>query len=67
VDAAWRWLQVFTGDALPEGRRRRSMAVEPMTCPPNALTDDADVLVLEPGGEWSGTWTLRWTPAGSER
>jgi aldose 1-epimerase len=67
VDGAWRWLQVFTGDALPDGRRRRSMAVEPMTCPPNAFADDVDVLVLEPGGEWSGTWTLRWTPAGSER
>jgi aldose 1-epimerase len=67
VDGAWRWLQVFTGDTLPEGRRRRSVAVEPMTCPPNAFADDVDLLVLEPGDEWSGTWTLRWTPAGSER
>ena len=63
VDGAWRWLQVFTGDALPEGRRRRSLAVEPMTCPPNALADGVDLVVLEPGAEWSGTWTLGWTPA----
>jgi len=63
VDAAWRWLQVFSGDALPEGRRRRSLAVEPMTCPPNAFADGVDLVVLEPGDEWAGTWTLSWTVA----
>ena len=63
VDASWPWLQVFSGDQLPEGRRRRSLAVEPMTCPPNAFADDVDVLVLEPGGEWSGSWALSWTVA----
>ena len=62
-DEAWSWLQVFTGDQLPEGRRRRSMAIEPMTCPPNAFADGADLLVLEPGEEWAGTWTLSWTAA----
>ena len=63
LDEAWPWLQVFSGDTLPEGRRRRSLAVEPMTCPPNALADHADLVVLAPGADWSGTWTLRWTPA----
>ena len=64
VDGAWPWLQVFTGDTLPEGRRRRSLAVEPMTCPPNALADGVDLIVLEPGAEWSGTWAVAWTAAG---
>ncbi len=63
VDEQWSWLQVYTGDQLPEGQHRRSLAVEPMTCPPNALADGVDLIVLEPGGEWSGTWTLAWTPA----
>ena len=63
VDGAWPWLQVFSGDTLPAGQRRRSLAVEPMTCPPNALADGTDLVVLEPGGTWSGTWTLSWTPA----
>ena len=63
VDGAWPWLQVYSGDTLPNGQRRRSLAVEPMTCPPNALADGVDLLVLPPGGTWSGTWTLRWTPA----
>jgi aldose 1-epimerase len=62
VDDTWRWLQVYSADTLPEGQRRRSLAVEPMTCPPNALADGVDVLVLEPDEEWSGTWVLSWTP-----
>jgi aldose 1-epimerase len=64
VDGAWPWLQVFSGDALPSGQRRRSLAVEPMTCPPDALADGTDLVVLEPGQEWAGTWTLSWSPAG---
>jgi aldose 1-epimerase len=61
VDAAWPWLQVYSGDTLPAGERRRSLAVEPMTCPPNAFADAVDLLVLEPGEDWSGTWTLSWS------
>ncbi|MGY1826703.1 MULTISPECIES: aldose 1-epimerase family protein [unclassified Blastococcus] len=64
ADEGWPWLQVYTGDTLPEGQRRRSLAVEPMTCPPNALADGADLVVLDPGREWSGTWSLAWTPVG---
>jgi aldose 1-epimerase len=63
VDRSWPWLQVYSGDTLPAGQRRRSLAVEPMTCPPNALADGADLVVLPPGADWSGTWTLGWTPA----
>ena len=63
VDEQWPWLQVYTGDQFPEGQHRRSLAVEPMTSPPNALADHVDLVVLDPGGEWSGTWTLAWTPA----
>jgi aldose 1-epimerase len=61
VDRSWPWLQVYSGDTLPAGQRRRSLAVEPMTCPPNALADGVDVVVLEPGEDWSGTWTLGWS------
>ncbi|TYP86491.1 aldose 1-epimerase family protein [Blastococcus xanthinilyticus] len=63
ADAAWPWLQVYTGDTLPAGQWRRSLAVEPMTCPPNALADGVDLLVLEPGQEWSGSWSLAWDRA----
>jgi aldose 1-epimerase len=63
VDRAFHWLQVYTGDTLPPDERRRSVAVEPMTCPPNALADGADLVVLEPGSEWSGTFLLSWARA----
>jgi aldose 1-epimerase len=63
VDGSFGWLQAYTGDTLPTGERRRSVAVEPMTCPPNALADGVDLVVLDPGQDWSGTWTLAWTPA----
>jgi aldose 1-epimerase len=64
VDRSWPWLQVYSGDTLPAGERRRSLAVEPMTCPPNALADGVDLVVLEPGAQWQGSWSLAWTPAG---
>jgi aldose 1-epimerase len=54
----YHWLQVFTGDTLPEGHRRRALAIEPMTCPPNALATGEDLLVLDPGGSASHSWGI---------
>jgi len=60
VDAAWKWLQVFTGDTVPQPeRRRRGLAVEPMTCPPNALATGEDLVVLAPGESTTAVWRLR--------
>jgi aldose 1-epimerase len=53
------WLQVFTGDALGQDQRRRALAVEPMTCPPNAFVTGAGLLVLEPGDSVTHSWGLR--------
>jgi aldose 1-epimerase len=58
------WLQVFTGDALDERHRRRAVAVEPMTCPPNALASGTDLLMLAPGDTVSRTWGIEVTAAG---
>lgn len=59
VDRNYEYLQVYTGDHLEKGRRRTSIAVEPMTCPPDALRSGKDVVVLEPGQHWAGSWRLR--------
>jgi len=59
VDRNFPYLQVYTGDRLERGRRRTSIAVEPMTCPPDALRSGKDVVVLEPGQHWAGSWRLR--------
>lgn len=54
-----RWLQVFTGDTLPEGRRRTAIAIEPMSCPPGAFRSGDDLVTLEPGAEHVLAWGLR--------
>ena len=59
VDRNFPYIQVYTGDHLGHGRRRTSVAVEPMTCPPDALRSGKDVVVLEPGQHWAGSWRLR--------
>jgi len=61
VDRNFPYLQVYTGDHLEKGRRRTSVALEPMTCPPDALRSGKDVVVLEPGQHWAGSWRLRRT------
>lgn len=59
VDEAYPYLEVFTGDALPDpGRRRRGLGVEPMTAPPNALASGQSLVVLQPGGRWQGRWGI---------
>jgi aldose 1-epimerase len=59
ADEAFGWWQVFTADTLPPPRARRSVAVEPMTCPPDAFRSGRDVVVIEPGGTWRGSWGVR--------
>jgi galactose mutarotase-like enzyme len=58
-DRATRWLQVFSGDTLPEGRRRTALAVEPMSGPPGAFVSGDDLVTLPPGGTHALTWGLR--------
>jgi aldose 1-epimerase len=55
----YRWLQVFTGDTLDAGHRRRAVAVEPMTCPPNAFASGTDLIMLAPGDSVSHTWGIQ--------
>jgi aldose 1-epimerase len=59
VDRTFPYLQVFTGDTLAKPRRRTSIAIEPMTCPPDALRTGKDLVVLEPGQRWTGSWRVR--------
>ncbi len=59
MDRNFPYVQLFTGDSLERGRRRTSVAVEPMTCPPDALRSGKDIVVLEPGQHWAGSWRLR--------
>jgi aldose 1-epimerase len=59
VDESYRYLQVYTGDTLPDAsRRRRGLAVEPMTCPANAFATGTDVWRIDPGETRTATWGL---------
>ncbi len=57
VDESYRYLQLFTGDPLPDVNRR-SLAVEPMTCPPNAFRTGDDLVRLEPGESHTSAWGI---------
>jgi aldose 1-epimerase len=57
VDKNYPYLMVFSGDPLPDVQRR-SLAVEPMTCPPNAFRTGIDLMRVEPGAEVTSTWGI---------
>jgi aldose 1-epimerase len=57
VDESYPYLMVFTGDPLADVRRR-SLAVEPMTCPPNAFRTGVGLIRLEPGATVTSTWGI---------
>jgi aldose 1-epimerase len=57
----YEYLQVFTGDTLASTVRRRGLAVEPMTCPPNALATGEGLIRLDPGTSIELSWGI--TPA----
>jgi aldose 1-epimerase len=59
ADENFKWWQVFSGDTLHGERFRRSLAIEPMTCPPDAFRSGRDLIVLSPGQTWSAAWGVR--------
>ncbi|GAB1644737.1 aldose 1-epimerase family protein [Krasilnikovia sp. MM14-A1259] len=58
-DRRFAWWQVFTSDTLHGERYRRSVAIEPMTCPPDAFRSGRDLIVLSPGDTWAASWGVR--------
>lgn len=57
-DAAYPYLMIFTGDTLAPEARRRGLAVEPMTCAPNAFASGQGLIRLEPGQSHAGRWGI---------
>jgi aldose 1-epimerase len=56
VNAGFRFVMVFTGDTLEPARRRRGVAIEPMTCAPDAFRSGLGLQVLEPGEQSTALW-----------
>lgn len=59
LDGGYPYVELFTGDSLPDQqRRRRGLGIEPMTAPPNALQSGTDVQRLEPGDSTTASWGM---------
>lgn len=62
VDETFPYVEIFTGDTLPEqDKRRTGLGCEPMTGPPNALQSGEDCRTLSPGEAMVTTWGIRVT------
>jgi aldose 1-epimerase len=59
VDEQYEVLQVYTAHTLAPSRRRRGLAVEPMTCAANALQSGDGLARLEPGESLRARWGVR--------
>jgi len=62
ADAAFAYAMCFTGDSLSAPlNRRRAVAIEPMTCPPNALRTGTGLIELQPEEQWQASWGIATT------
>jgi len=58
ADEVFGWIQIYTGGGVVDG----GIAVEPMTCGPDAFNTGAThdgLIVLKPGQRFSGSWGIR--------
>jgi aldose 1-epimerase len=53
-----RWLQVCTGDEAVPRLNRRAVAIEPMTCAPDAFRSGEGLVRLEPGQTHEASWRV---------
>jgi len=67
ADATFSWWQIFTSDTLSGPRHRAAVAIEPMTCPADAFRSGRDLITLEPGQTWRGSWRIRASGLAAER
>jgi aldose 1-epimerase len=62
VGMAWdptcQWLQIHTADKQPPAPNRLGLAVEPMTCPPDAFNSGVDLIRLKPGATHEASWSI---------
>src|SRR4051794_5705514 len=57
MDKAYPYVMVFSGDPLPDVARK-ALAVEPMSCPPNAFRSGESLVRLAPGASHIATWGI---------
>jgi aldose 1-epimerase len=58
LDKSFGYVMCYTGDTLGANDRRRAVAIEPMTCPPNALASGVGVVSLGPRTTFNGAFSI---------
>lgn len=59
MDRSHRYAMIYSGDTLSDpARRRHGLAIEPMTCAPDAFNSGDGLIVLQPGESHSSTWGI---------
>jgi aldose 1-epimerase len=53
-----QWVQIHTADQPVPELNRLGLAVEPMTCPPDAFNTGTDLVVLDPAEQHEASWTI---------
>ena len=57
MDSAFNYVVLYSGDPLPPSHRRRSLAIEPMTCAADGFNHaEWGVKSLVPGETFTGSW-----------
>ena len=57
MDAAFEYVVLYSGDPLPDDHRRKSLAIEPMTCGADAFNHaEWGLVTLVPGETLTGSW-----------
>ncbi|MDQ2732268.1 MAG: hypothetical protein M3Y56_11460 [Armatimonadota bacterium] len=57
MDGAFNYVVLYSGDPLPPEHRRRSLAIEPMTCGSDGFNHpEWGLAALEPGESFGGEW-----------
>lgn len=57
MEPPFAWVMLYSGEAL-QPRARSGLAVEPMTCPPDAFNSGEGLVTLRPGERCTTTWGM---------
>jgi aldose 1-epimerase len=59
MDATHQYAMIYSGDTLADvPRRRHGLAIEPMTCAPDAFNSGLGLITLQPGESHVSTWGI---------
>jgi aldose 1-epimerase len=59
MDATHPYAMIYSGDTLADvPRRRHGLAIEPMTCAPDAFNSGLGLITLQPGDSHVSTWGI---------